>query len=244
MDIFELQQLLPAKSREGKLDRSWVALAEQAPDHPDFTCFHGLGPVLMATEFLEAYDAARKDGTLGHGKGYGEYWADSFLGDMRHAREQWGLGAGQVAGILNTLRALKPDRKAAPPPPPVDNPIADGTYTVVFSGEDDRITVTLKQAPWATDKPAGTQGVRYLAGPDDKVFAGFFDGATFSPSKNYKATGGRVSDALEIIANGGDKEAGQRYAVESGKCWHCHRDLTVPASISMGLGPVCAEKLL
>jgi hypothetical protein len=241
MKVFELQKLLPAKSREGKLDRSWVAASLDDPDHPQFACFNGLGPLLMATEFLEAYGNARREGSLGAGKGQGEFWADDFLSKMELARLEWGLGTGQVAGILNTLRALKPDRKS---PPPVDNPIANGTYTVVFSGEDDRITVTLKQAPWAKNKPAGTQGVRYKTGPDgESMFAGFFDGATYSPSKNYKATGGRVSDALEIIANGGDKEAGQRYALESGNCWHCHRELTVPASISMGLGPVCAEKL-
>lgn len=55
----------------------------------------------------------------------------------------------------------------------------------------------------------------------------------------------QLRDAVEFIC-GMDQDAhlkfGEAYAMRSGRCFMCGRTLTVPSSISAGLGPICAEK--
>lgn len=53
-----------------------------------------------------------------------------------------------------------------------------------------------------------------------------------------------LEDAVHFICNF-DKDAqlkaGEAYAIKSGQCFICGRTLTVPSSISAGIGPVCAK---
>lgn len=51
-----------------------------------------------------------------------------------------------------------------------------------------------------------------------------------------------VALLLELEAD--PLEAAKKYGRESGRCCSCGRDLTDPASIEAGIGPVCAQKFI
>lgn len=55
-------------------------------------------------------------------------------------------------------------------------------------------------------------------------------------------TNNRLVEAVRIL-EGDPLMAGKGYAQQSSSCWRCNRDLTTPASIDAGIGPVCAEKI-
>tara|TARA_R110002110_G_scaffold16569_30_gene71719 strand:+ start:2328 stop:2999 length:672 start_codon:yes stop_codon:yes gene_type:complete len=52
----------------------------------------------------------------------------------------------------------------------------------------------------------------------------------------------RLAEAVRIL-EGDPLMAGRGYAQAASSCWRCNRDLTTPASIDAGIGPICAEKI-
>lgn len=127
--------------------------------------------------------------------------------------------------------------------------IEEGTYTVVFDGdESDRITLRLSVPKWATDV-TGKLAVSYLYGPDntnDYKGIGFFGSGSFSVwrsarpavSREFEA---RINEALQIISGSDQGKMRESYALRSGRCARCGRKLTVPASLHAGVGPECRK---
>lgn len=115
-----------------------------------------------------------------------------------------------------------------------------GTFTVGFK-DDSRTTIRIRKP----HPQANFVVAEYLFGPDNetsfKRFAreavgGFRINPGLSPD-------GRAMQALRALVSATDaekEEMGFQYALESGNCWRCGRKLTVPASITRGLGPRCA----
>lgn len=123
-----------------------------------------------------------------------------------------------------------------------------GYFTVV---EGDGSYTTLRIQPhWdETEAGKGVKVASYLSGADNEssyTRFGFVD-----PNGQVRVWGKHRSseaikhkaEALKVIL--GQKSAlmaaGEAYALESGKCFRCNRKLTVPSSISAGLGPDCAK---
>lgn len=126
----------------------------------------------------------------------------------------------------------------------------DGTFTIVLN--ESGIYRTLRLATIDEDqlngKPIGTQIASYLFGADNetsyKAFAYIF-GDRVALFKDFK-NNAELKQALDVLLKSDHEtqiDLGAAYAIESGNCWRCGRKLTVPASISRGLGPICAEKL-
>ena len=128
--------------------------------------------------------------------------------------------------------------------------VPDGTYTVVFNGdENDRITIRCSTVVEPGAEIHGWRKVGFLSGPDnERNFTGFawIKGDQLQVWKRFRddPNASRPVAAYLFLARAGDTEkaqAGLTYALQSGNCYRCGRKLTVPASISRGLGPDCAE---
>lgn len=179
---------------------------------------------------------------------------NEFIGQMVEARtlRQGNLTPAQCKGILNVMRwqVLQQQRLASTPASlPADNAqaitkaIRNGTYTVVLNGEDDYVTIRISDS-FIKGAAKGAQMVSYLSGSNnehDYTGFAFLNGRWSRVWKKY-ADSERLVAALKVLTDGGDAEAGERYALASGNCYACGRKLTVPASLLRGLGPTCAEK--
>lgn len=135
---------------------------------------------------------------------------------------------------------------------PVQRP-HDGTYTFVDQSGDYRVI------RFRTDPKSGDTFVSYQYGSDNESdfakcgkinknsdlvvwMAAFDKGHKVSQTSDQRAD---LMGAITFICSF-EKEAqlkaGEAYALKSGNCFICGRTLTVPSSISAGIGPVCAEK--
>lgn len=90
--------------------------------------------------------------------------------------------------------------------------------------------------------------VGYLAGPDNESdYINFGNGITDQTIRvwNRFTEESLLVQGLRFLLDSPEAQlkAGEMYAIESGNCWRCGRTLTVPASVSRGLGPKCAELL-
>jgi hypothetical protein len=167
---------------------------------------------------------------------------------------------GHHATIAEVKECFGMKRSAPPPrevrsadpfanlkPSIIGDELEQGTYTVVFDEEtDDRITVRFKEPSWGKWK--GTQLIEYLFGPDNTAdfrrCGNRMEGG-YRIWNAYK-TQGRITKAVEYLVSATTEEkadAGLTYALKSNNCWRCNRELTVPASITRGLGPECAKIL-
>lgn len=177
----------------------------------------------------------------------------AFMVDMqRQATGPNGLSKGMAKGVLNC--ALAEWRYRGPSKQeevikvevddsqPIEQAVPNGTYTVVFADGDYR---TLRVSDdFRPESPEGSQMVSFLSGPDNSSdFTGFafLSGERLSVWKRYSEDTAIVNAAKLLLEDW--EEAGYAYALQSGNCFRCGRKLTVPASITRGLGPVCAEKL-
>ncbi len=134
--------------------------------------------------------------------------------------------------------------------------IPDGTYTVVFVEESNYVTIKLEtntNEKTEDEKPNfffNKQIISYLSGPDNvNNFTGFAhlnESGGLHIWKRFKGDGAiaKYEQALVIlneIGAQGRTEAGLEYAMRSGRCCKCNRELTVPASLHRGMGPVCSQ---
>lgn len=125
--------------------------------------------------------------------------------------------------------------------------IQEGRYTLVYNngeyrtlqieeGKNDfagKFIVSLKVGPgqsWRDYKGCG-----FLSADNKVSFWRSFK------ANNDQARLDRIQSAVDRIARN-PKEAGMAFAMQSGRCCRCGRELTVPASIHAGVGPDCAEK--
>lgn len=155
---------------------------------------------------------------------------------------QWAHKAKSAAtspatGVINLLAATAPMAAIAG-----THQIPNGRYTVVLT--DDSDYVTLEISPWKS-KP-GTQIASYLRGPDNTSdFEGFgqIAGGAFSVWRRCATGYTRQQDAVRILLGADTLDTyTTAYAMKSGRCSRCGRELTVPASIHQGKGPECAKK--
>lgn len=133
----------------------------------------------------------------------------------------------------------------APAAAPEQRSVEDGTYTAV-AADGSYATVRIKTAG-KNSALAGKRILSYLSGSDnerDFTGIGFFDGQIARLWKRFADSPRmqRYIDAVRAIA-GDPQAAGFLYAQQSGNCYRCGRTLTVPASLSAGLGPECAKKI-
>lgn len=134
---------------------------------------------------------------------------------------------------------------------PLTSVVHNGTYTIVLNEAGDYRTIRLSDVPESMGKPKGMQIAAYLSGPDNEAnYTGFafVTGDSFHIWKAFKdvKANNTLAHALITLLNANTEtrsEYGYAYAVESGRCYHCGRKLTVPASIHKGLGPKCAAQL-
>lgn len=111
-----------------------------------------------------------------------------------------------------------------------DRAKANGLKRTAYRAEG----VTLKGAP-DTGRNAGAL---YVTLDESGAYMGKLVGGVFHPLREAPSS---VGDALRAIA-ADPKEAAVRWGQKTGRCSCCGRELTDPASISLGIGPICAEK--
>jgi hypothetical protein len=183
-------------------------------------------------------------------------------------KDNW-LSPAQCKGVLNCMRAevhnKKKQEKGGNGKSFERQPDVIGTwgikprpgiFTIVFDEDlDDRITIRLKKAPEFMSVEAGTLIAEYLFGSDNETsYKGF---AFVKPDNkaylwkafrtDYEEEATRLCRGLEIQMSMNEHQrmkAGEAYAMESGNCAVCGRTLTVPASISRGIGPDCWKRMV
>lgn len=122
--------------------------------------------------------------------------------------------------------------------------VKNGTYTVVLNERGDYRTLRVESAK---HKPEGTQIVGFLSGPNNE--RDFTDFAWLSGDRigiwpRFKHDS-ISAQALKVLAGATEDrraDMGTAYAIESGRCCRCGRELTVPASLLRGMGPECTKK--
>lgn len=125
---------------------------------------------------------------------------------------------------------------------PIERPLPDGEYTVET---EDGLYLTLKLSHQAVDDTfmPGRQLIGYLVGPDNSHdynnFGHVGEDSVLRVWRRFRGND-KLASFARFLIEASDEE---RDAMHSGRCGRCNRKLTVPASKSMGLGPVCAEKV-
>ena len=192
-------------------------------------------------------------------------WAKAYTGsfefmvDMRADANKGTLSVGKAKGVLNcAAAAIRRGDADAPQGVAVvaaAAPAADagpaghepkpGTYTLVRADGSYR-TLQFAHAKWADGKLVAA----YLSGADntaDYTTFAFVDGGRIGVFGRFKGESALVDDLRTFLALGSHDDAheeflrqAEAYALESGGCMRCGRELTVPASLHRGLGPKCA----
>lgn len=163
-------------------------------------------------------------------------WGEDRMSDRSIAREM----DNDVAQLI--ADAAKPQLETAPVAPASEP--REGTFTVVLANGERR-TLKIRRQPADRDFMPGKLIVSYLSGSDNESaytrFAHISDGRLFT-WKRFKQESVLVLAANVLLDPESAANAGLAYAMESGRCCICGRKLTVPASISMGMGPECASR--
>lgn len=122
-----------------------------------------------------------------------------------------------------------------------------GTYTIIDDKTAQYRTIRLQECPEGFNKEPGTQIAQFLSGPDNNSdFTGFafiYPGRHPYVWKKYHGNTNLCYNLGILLEHDDAIKYGEAYAIESGRCYHCNRKLTVPVSIFSGLGPTCAKKL-
>ena len=215
----------------------------------------------LGRKFFEA-DVLNSEGLRLAANSYATFYDGdfSFMLDMRAAAKgPKGLSFRMAAGVLNCLVAqVRREAKAKPAPAGVVQSSAleaqmDGTFTLKVVG-DEVTNVTLRLKTMDADqlarykKPAGSQVLEYLYGPDNETC---YRGFAFVTGREVKIwskfrDNARLDIAAEMLMSADTetlKAAGYEWALVSGRCYICGHKLTVEASICAGIGPVCAAKI-
>lgn len=149
-----------------------------------------------------------------------------------------------------------PSSPPATPARPATRCVTDGVYTVVRDGASHR-TYRIESFEDPSHSFHGKTILSFLAGPNnerDYHGCAFLDPFTGNLKvwRRYTREFTDADVALDFEADlradvaallQDPAAAGERYALASGRCYHCDRRLTVPASLHRGLGPICAQKL-
>jgi|SRR5690242_18884437 len=128
--------------------------------------------------------------------------------------------------------------------------LPNGRYTVINDTTAEYRTIQLSDCPERYGKPAGTQIAAFLSGPNNEAdyigFAFILPNRQIVMFNRYRPkyeSNIKLRYSLDALLDSDGSAYGELYAMESGKCFHCNRVLTVPVSVHNGLGPTCAKKL-
>ncbi len=151
-----------------------------------------------------------------------------------------------LTDLDTSMNGDKPDAppKVEPPPIPATGAavpiVSRGYYTVVREDGSRRTYKVEKMAESARFAPGKT--VLYmLVGPSNTKD---YKGVAFLGERGascWKSANG-MEEAIRkdwLTITGDIKEAGKRYALQSGNCYVCGKLLTTPESVANGIGPVC-----
>lgn len=211
----QMRDAARAKARNN-LERGLAAFAEQHP--------------VMFADLREAH-------ALREGSGFIVSLADQLftkgtLSDKQIAA--WYRGKARLEEVRAQRAAEAESRKVAgvdlaPIRAMFDTAKANGLKKTAYRAEG----LILKAAP----DSGRNAGALYVT-DDQQEYLGKLVGTTFHPVRTAPAS---VAEALRAIAED-PKEAAVRWGRKTGRCSCCGRELTDPASVSMGIGPICAEK--
>jgi hypothetical protein len=209
-------------------------------------------------------DVERNDALYAAAVGYlRDYTGNfAFLADMQQQRRK--ISEKQAAGVLNCMVAeygrkqTSPERAKSDPVRYADDDdqsyeawldhqassVGKGTYTVVLPMVADRVTVRL--GPWRDDKRNPGKKMRWITfrqGASYTLYARQGAGQQHVILPAMRGSNGIVNSALLALFNDPNvpAEAALAYALESGRCSRCDRELTVPASLHRGMGPECVK---
>lgn len=151
------------------------------------------------------------------------------------------LSRDQASELIDRLLAKPKVEKSAFPADISGEIPKHGTYTVVFA-DDSYITIRIRKP----HPKANFVVAEYLFGPDNTSdFRRFareaVGGFRVNPGGDKES---QCVLGLKALVSASEKELadmGFKYALASGNCYRCGRTLTVPASVSAGLGPKCAR---
>jgi hypothetical protein len=172
--------------------------------------------------------------------------------NWKAAQPQTDAPAPTVDPIAELADAIAPVAIEAPQatttvPVSITHSVKPGVYTVVLDeAKDVRRTIKVVPCEGRMGQHETTMIVSVLNGPDNasnyKGFAFLYADGTYKVWNGYKGDG-YTPNALRVLVNADDAMTfGEAYAIASGRCWKCGRLLTVPASVSRGLGPICAKQ--
>lgn len=137
-----------------------------------------------------------------------------------------------------TIAPWDRDQRPAPAVTPLAHQPRQGTFTVVADGGRRTIRVS-----------ADVEGKRFvslLTGPDSYTCVGLVTDQGFRFTRKWESHDAPLTRAAVAAIITFDPQvleaAGKVYAMESGNCWVCGRELTTPESIEAGIGPVCAGR--
>ena len=117
----------------------------------------------------------------------------------------------------------------------------EGYFTVV--GQLAHYTFRIEQQPITADFAPGRTIIGHLISPDNYRSFGFIgDDGTLNVWGKARVSQETIN-AARFLLKGDMTAAGKMYALESGNCWRCGRQLTTPESILNGIGPTCAAKV-
>jgi hypothetical protein len=126
----------------------------------------------------------------------------------------------------------------------ISGSVGKGTYTVVLPLLQDRVTVRL--GGWRPDTRNAGKTMRWISfrqGASYTLYAKQPEGRQHVVLPRMRGSHGLVNTALSVLFNDPDEvaRAALAYAMESGRCARCDKQLTVPASIHQGYGPECVK---
>lgn len=158
----------------------------------------------------------------------------------------------QVKGVLNCMAAE--GRRQAPKPAPAAPAInaaaiPNGIYMPSIDGRG--VTIQIEDTNFG-DFPAGTRTVKVknnARSEGERAWTGFGfirpDGAVSIWQRAVANPG--VADgieALSVVIDAPDPLVhGFAYALATGRCWVCNRELDDPVSVLNKIGPICAKKI-
>lgn len=193
-------------------------------------------------------------------QGFAVQWAKAYTGDFEYmidmkiaAAKPRSLSQAQAKGVMNCFRADYWRNQQSKPK--VETTVReetsaegvvvpDGKYTVVFADGERRTLKLSTKKPDASFAP-NEQVVSVLTGPDNTDYRsytqfGFTTNGQLRVWSKFKSESTLV-EAVRVLMED-PRAAASAFGMESGHCGVCGRELTVPESIEMGIGPVCLQK--
>jgi len=182
----------------------------------------------MTLEYDEIIDGL-KDAAKWSGFAASLVKAYTLRGDLSH--KQWSAGEGMVIKLRANAKVKTTETKA------VD---ASRIELLLLTAKGSKLKHPKFRADGLTFSLAGpaskNAGAVYVKAGD--VYAGKIMGGVFSPTRDAAAGTGEA--VARIAAD--PKSAAVAYGRLTGQCSCCGRTLSDPASVDLGIGPICADK--